>query len=130
MSTEIGSPTEPCGNNDCDKCDPKPRWRITEHRIQHLTYEREIKATTAEEAMKIFEKGTAWPSSYDDRYGEIVQQDDPVITQITGDGDDSDARSLAYHREECCYHDLPAKLEAAGLGHLNRTSETGEKFDE
>lgn len=123
MSTTPSKPPEPCGNPDCDRCDPKPRWRITEHRVQHITYEREIKAATADEAMKIFEAGTAWPSSYDDRYGEIVQQDDPVVAQITGKGNDGDAHMLAYYREDCCYHDLPAKLEAAGLGHLNQTNE-------
>jgi hypothetical protein len=127
-------PAQPCGNDDCDKCDPRPRWRITEHRVQHVTYEREIKAATPEEAMQIFEAGTAWPSSYDDRYGAIVQQDPAVIARITGEGDDHqsdiDKRKLAYHREECCYHDLPAKLEAAGLGHLNQPGSSGEEFDE
>lgn len=123
-------PTAPCGNEDCDKCDPKPRWRIREHRIQHITYAREIKAATAEDALKIFEQGTAWPTSYDDDYGEIVQQDNPVITQITGKGDgnndDIDARKLAYYREECCYHDLPAQLEAASLGDLNAPDNSSE----
>jgi hypothetical protein len=116
-------PTEPCGNDDCDKCNPKPRWRISAHRVQHITYEREIKAATAEEAMKIFEEGTAWPTSYDDHYGKIVQQDAPVITQVT------DERKLTYYREDCCYHDLPSKLEAAGLGHLNNP-DNSEGFDE
>ena len=118
MSTAESNSTVPCGSDDCDRCDPKPRWRIKAHRIQHITYEREIKAATAEEAMKIFAEGTAWPSSYDDCYGDVVQQDEPVIAQITG-VDDADARKLAFYREDCCYHDLPAKLEAAGLGHLN-----------
>ena len=130
MSTTDGRPTPPCGNDDCDKCNPKPRWRITEHRVQHITYEREIKAATAEEALKIFDEGTAWPSSYDDCYGEIVQQDEPVLTQITGEDNDIDARKLAYYREECCYHDLPTKLEAASLGHLNRTNEADEADEE
>lgn len=129
MSTVASIPTEPCGNDDCDKCNPKPRWRITQHRVQHITYAREIKAATAEEAMKIFDEGTAWPTSYDDRYGEVVQQHEPAIAQITGQEDDIDARYLAYHREDCCYHDLPAKLEAAGFGHLNRAEENGEKSD-
>lgn len=90
-----------------------PRWRITAHRIQHITYEREIKAATSEEALAIFESGTAWPTSYDDRYGEIVQQDDPVVTQITADAGDSDERMLAYYREECCFHDLPSRKAAS-----------------
>ena len=123
MSTAEDRQQKPCGNADCDKCVPKPRWRIAQHRIQHITYAREIKAATAEEALKIFDGGTAWPSSYDDRYGEIVQQDEPMIEQITG-GD------LAYYREECCFHDLPAKLEAAGLEHLNRSEASGEANEE
>jgi hypothetical protein len=92
---------KPCGNDDCDKCNPQPRWKISEHRVQHITYEREIKAATREDAMRIFEAGTAWPSSYDDRYSEIVQQDEAVVEQIT------DERRLEYYREECCWHDLP-----------------------
>jgi phosphoglycolate phosphatase-like HAD superfamily hydrolase len=88
----------PCANADCDKCDPRPRWKITEHRIQHITYTREIKAATREEALQIFESGTAWPSAYDDHYGEIVQQDEPVAEQIT------DEHVLKYHREECCWN--------------------------
>jgi hypothetical protein len=102
-------PTEPCGNDDCDKCDRKPRWRIAAHRVQHITYEREIKADTAEEALAIFESGTAWPTSYDDRYGEIIQQDEPVISRITDKDNFSDANMLAYYREKCCYHDLHKK---------------------
>ena len=98
-----------CGNDDCDKCDPKPRWRISAHRIQHITYEREIKAETLEEALAIFEGGTAWPTSYDDRYGEIIQQDDPVATQITAETGDGDESMLAYYREDCCFHDLASR---------------------
>lgn len=120
--------SEPCGNDDCDKCDPRPRWRITEHRIQHITYTREIKAATAEEAMKDFDEGTAHPSSYDDDYGEIIQQDAPVIVQITGEGDsalaDRDRYKLKHYREDNCYHDLPRKLEEAGLGYMNEPRRT------
>lgn len=130
MSTAESASTAPCGNDDCDKCDPKPRWRIRARRIQHITYEREIKAATAEEALKIFDEGTAWPTSYDDRYGDVVQQDEPVIAQITGEGDDVDAHRLAHYREDCCYHDLPAKLEAAGLGHLNHPDEISAESDD
>lgn len=107
----------PCGNADCDKCDPRPRWRITKHRVQHITYEREIKAATEAEALEVFAQGTAWPTSYDDQYGEIVQQDAPMVVRITGEGGDDqsdvDKRKLAYYREECCYHDVPPRLGAA-----------------
>lgn len=103
---------EPCGNKNCDKCDPRPRWRISEHRVQHLTYEREIKAATAEEALRIFETGTAWPSQYDDRYGEIVQQSAPVIKQVVPEDGDIEAFRLAHYHDDCCYHDLQARIDA------------------
>lgn len=103
----------PCDNEDCDKCHPLPRWRISEHRIQHITYEREIKAATREEALAIFNAGTAWPSSYDDRYGEIVQQDAAVVVQITGEGDDQqadiDRHKLKYYATRECWND-PERL--------------------
>jgi hypothetical protein len=91
---------EPCGNEECDRCYPLPRWKISAHRVQHITYEREIKAATQEEARRIFDEGTAWPSSYDDRYGEIVQQDEAGIEQLP---------PSKYHLEECCFHDLPSR---------------------
>lgn len=95
--------SKPCGNEaSCDKCYPLPRWKISEHRIQHITYTREIKAATLEEAMRLFEAGTAWPTSYDDHYGEIVQQDEAVAEQLP---------PSAYHLEYCCYHDLKSRHE-------------------
>ena len=87
----------PCGNESCDRCYPLPRWKISRHRVQHITYEREIKAATLEEAMAIFEAGTAHPSSYDDLYGEIIQRDDPVAEQLPPN---------EYYLTEVCYHDL------------------------
>lgn len=94
-------PLDPCGNEDCDKCDPRPRWKVSAHRIQHLTYTRKIKAASAAEALRIFEEGTAWPTQYDDAYGEIVQQDAPVAAPLPPD---------EYHLTECCYHDLLTAL--------------------
>ena len=38
----VTSPIDPCGNEDCGKCDPRPRWKISQHRVQHLTYTRKI----------------------------------------------------------------------------------------
>lgn len=93
------SKSVPCGNEDCDKCDPRPRWKISWQRLQRLTYTRKIKAATAEEAMQIFEGGTAWPSQYDDNYGDVVQLDAPVTEKLQPD---------EYHLTECCYHDLLA----------------------
>lgn len=87
---------EPCFNEDCDKCDPRPRWIISEHRIQHITYKREIKASTQEEALAIYNEGTSWPSSYDEEGGEIIECDPVVITPVT------DERTLEYYRTDCC----------------------------
>lgn len=97
-----------CENDDCDKCDPRPRWIVSAHRIQHITYEREIKAATREEALQIFEGGTAHPSSYDDRYGEVVQQDETVVMQMT-DEDELHARRLKHYREDNCWNDPKRK---------------------
>jgi len=96
--------TDKCDNEDCDKCDPRPRFIISTHRIQHITYRREIKAANAEEALAIYNAGTEWPSSYDDRYGKIVQQDEPVIVQMSDD-DEIQARQLKYYREQNCWND-------------------------
>lgn len=115
---------EPCGNEDCDKCDPRPRWKISEHRIQHLTYTRKIKAANAAEALQIFEAGTAWPAQYDDNYGEIVQQDAPITEQLPPD---------EYHLTECCYHGLlttspeGAAPEAVPVSCLAWVSQAGER---
>ena len=89
--------SQPCGNEECDKCYPLPRWKISEHRVQHITYTREIKAPTLEEAMRLFETGTVWPSSYDDEYGEIVLQDEAVAEQLPPN-------------EYRCYRELIARL--------------------
>ena len=95
------APEEPCGNEDeCDRCYPLPRWKIRKHRIQHITYTREIKAATQEEAMRLFEEGTPWPTSYDDDYGEIIQQDEAMAEQLP---------PSEYHLEDCCYHDLDSR---------------------
>jgi hypothetical protein len=58
---------------------------------------REIKAATAEEAMQIFEEGTAWPSQYDDNYGAVVQLEAPVTEKLPPD---------EYHLTECCFHNI------------------------
>ena len=91
-------PSEPCGNKaHCDKCYPEPRWKISQHRIQHLTNTREIKAATADEALRIFDAGTAWPSSYDDVDGDLIQLDAPVTERLPPN---------TYNLERCCFHDI------------------------
>jgi hypothetical protein len=118
---------ELCENKDCDRCHPLPRWAISQHRIQHITYEREIKAATREEALQIFEGGTAHPSSYDDNYGEVVQQDEAVIVQMT-DADELHARKLKYYRTQECLND-PERLKAMEE-FLTRRSDSVDEFSE
>lgn len=79
---EIVPKTGPCENENCDACYPIPHWRVSEHRVQHVTHTREIKAATSEEALAIYNQGTAWPSSYDDRHGKIIQLDPIVVEKI------------------------------------------------
>jgi hypothetical protein len=98
---------DPCGNEDCDKCDPRPRWKISQHRLQHITYTRKIKAADVEKVRQLFETGTAWPSQYDDTYGTVVQLDEPVLELLPPD---------EYHLTECCYHDLPSDPKLSSRG--------------
>lgn len=74
--------SDPCGNEDCDKCYPLSRFKVSIERVQRIFYERTVKAATAEEALAIVNEGTAWPSSYDDRGGEVLEQHDPVISLV------------------------------------------------
>ena len=99
MTTKI----DPCGNEDCDKCYPLPRFKITTERVQRLFYERTIKAASEAEALAIYAEGTAWPSSYDDRSGEVLEQKDPVVTI-------EEPRSERL-MESYCYHNLPSQEE-------------------
>ena len=95
----------PCGNEDCDACYPLPRFKISTERVQRLFYERTIKAKDEIEALRIYEEGTAWPSSYDDRYGEILEQKAPSVEIVLPRGE----RDTGI----VCYHNLPSKTEGA-----------------
>jgi hypothetical protein len=96
QNRKSGRLSEPCGNPDCDKCYPLPTWEVSQHRIQHITRSRRIKAATPEEALSLFEAGTAWPSSYNERGGKIVSEDAPVVEQL------STEKKYGY----TCYHNL------------------------
>lgn len=71
-----------CSNEECDLCHPAKRFKISTERVQRIWHEREIKAATLEDAMRIYNEGTAWPSSYDDRHGEILEEHDPVVQEV------------------------------------------------
>ena len=80
--TETPEDPNPCGNEECVKCYPWP-WRvISTERVQRLWHEREIKAPNEAEALRIYNEGTSWPSSYDDRGGEILEIHAPVVSVI------------------------------------------------
>lgn len=91
----------PCSNDYCDKCDPRPRWKVSRRRLQWVTHEREIKATTEDEAREIYDQGTQYPHSYDDRGGVILELEPVLIEQLP---------ASSFHLEECCYHDLNLDL--------------------
>lgn len=110
---------EPCGNEDCDKCYPLPRFKISTERVQRLFYERTIKAATAEEALRTYNEGTAWPSSYDDRGGEVLERKEPVVSVVQSDkGDKFDAWWL----EQNCWHNLRTEETEAFLAKGVETS--------
>lgn len=92
--------TEPCENPDCDACHPAPRWKVETVSVRRIVHERDFKAATAEEALRMYEEGTAWPSSYDERTAEVLEEGAPVVTQIT------DEETLKFHRIHNCYHRL------------------------
>lgn len=73
-----------CGSNSCDRqeCDPRPWFRVRIERVQRITYEREIRAVDEADALAIVKAGTAWPSSYDDRYGDVLEKHEPVVERI------------------------------------------------
>lgn len=91
---------KPCENPDCDACHPAPRWKVATTTVRRIVHERALKAATAEEVLREYEEGTAWPSSYDERTVEVLEQGTPVVTQIT------DAHVLEFHRTHNCYHRL------------------------
>lgn len=94
-------PVEPCGNEDCDKCNPIPRFIVSTERVARLKHSRDIKAVTPEEARRIYDEGTAWPSSYDDRELAVLEQGDTVVEL-------AEPRE-AWLVERLCYHRLPAQ---------------------
>lgn len=95
----------PCGNEDCDACYPLPRWKVTTVTVRRIAHERELKAATAEDALREYAGGTAWPRSYDERTLEVIEREEPVAVQIT------DEETLKFHREHTCWHRLRARGE-------------------
>lgn len=93
--------TGPCGNEECDKCYPLPRWKVSQHRIEHVTHVREIKAASQKEALAMFARGSGPGAYLNDRSGEIVQLDEPIVERNT------DPDSLRFHATWHCYHRLP-----------------------
>lgn len=57
-------------------------YRISQRRVQVITYVREVEADSVEAALALVAEGTEWPTSYDDRGGEILEADEPVVTLL------------------------------------------------
>ena len=91
---------EPCGNEECDACYPLPRWKVSTVTVRRIKHEREVKAATPEEAVKIYEQGTEWPSSYDEHTLETLETEPTVARRVT------DEFHLDYHRTETCFHNI------------------------
>ncbi len=91
---------EPCGNEQCDACYPLPRWKVQVVTVRRIAHEREIKAATAEDALREYAGGTAWPSSYDEHTLETLDKQEPTATQST------DEDTLSFHRTETGWHRL------------------------
>jgi hypothetical protein len=89
---------EPCENDDCDKCHPIPRWRVSTTSVERRKHEREFKAATPEEALARYAEGTAWPADYDTSTLEVIEEFEPVVVPVT------DERHLQ------CFHDLARSL--------------------
>ena len=88
----------PCGNEDCDTCYPMARWKVQTVTVRRISHKREIKAATAEDALRTYAAGTAWPEGYDESTLEILERHEPVVTQIT------DEALLEFHRRHGCWH--------------------------
>ena len=89
---------DPCSNEDCDKCHPLPRWTISTETVERRVHERNIKAATLEEAMRIYNEGTAWPSDYDTRTTEILEEKEPVAVPAPSNAPDADRLWICYNR--------------------------------
>lgn len=76
---------KPCSNPDCDLCHPLPWFKVSTITVRRIVHEREIKAATPEEALRIYNEGTGWPSSYDERTIETLSE-----SPVTVERDDKD----------------------------------------
>lgn len=90
-------PDESCGNDRCDRCYPLPTYRVSESRVERVTYRRDIKAATRDAAVAVFEAGTEWPASYDETSGEVFQRDPVEVVKTPPDPTDS---------QDNCWHKL------------------------
>lgn len=121
--TDEPTSKEPCGNEECDLCYPIPRFKVSTERVQRLFHERKIKAATPEEALRIYLEGTAWPSSYDDRGGEIIEEHAPKVTVVPPHDEPLRSR-MAYSN---CYHNLAERVANASLPTLTSCDGCGDE---
>lgn len=89
---------EPCENEDCDLCNPLPRWKISTVTVRRIRHEREIKAATLEEAMKVYVEGTAWPATYDEVTLEVLEISAPKAVSAPSNAEDVDRLHICFNR--------------------------------
>lgn len=93
---------EPCGNDDvrtgCLKCYPRRLFVVSTTSVERRAHKQILLATTPEEALAIYNEGTAWPSDYDTSTVETLEEHPTVVKEI-----EIDVLSRAYWFR--CYHD-------------------------
>lgn len=96
--------SEPCGNEECDRCYPQPRFIVRTETVRRMRHERTIKANSADEAIAIYNEGTAWPSSYDEHTLATIEQGQPTAARWD-EADPERAASWAKLIGSRCYND-------------------------
>jgi hypothetical protein len=105
----------PCENQDCDLCHPAPRWNVSTETLERRVHEREIKAATREEALRIYEEGTAWPSDYDTRTVQVLEEG-PVVVEPAPPRRKYSMRYDCWHFLECVCPEPPCICGKGGPG--------------
>lgn len=87
----------PCNNEDCDICHPLPRFKISTTTLEWRTHSRDIKAASLEEALRIYNDGTAWPSDYDTRTVSVVETQPARVEALPATDPEFDMEYTCYN---------------------------------
>lgn len=91
---DLGSLSRPCpvcyeaaldAPGHCPRCGEIRLFEVRQPRSIRATYSREVWARSAEEALRIVEKGTAWPESYDESQ-QSVERGAYAVKDVTATG--------------------------------------------